>query len=129
LVQRLLWPQDEIEEQPGNKKQDDKKCRKNLRKDASAPGLNIAKCPGNERKPNSDEVRDPDRKQELDATCGSFDHEPFPLGEPLTASLTASLSVPDTLELPDRKDKHAGTTRALLCRTRDPEFRLPGERP
>jgi hypothetical protein len=64
----------------------------------------------------------------LDASCGGFDHEPFPLGEPVTVSGAVGLSVPDTLELSDRKHEHAGTPRALLGRTGDPEFRLPGER-
>jgi hypothetical protein len=128
LVQRLLWSQYEIQQEPRNKEQDDQKCRENLRKDASASSLDIAKRPGNEREPEGDEVRDPDRKQELDASCGGFDHEPFPLGELVTFSVVAGLSVPDTLELSDRKHEYTGAARALLGWSGDPEFRLPGER-
>jgi hypothetical protein len=78
LVQRFLWSQNEIEQQPGDKEQDHEKRRENLGKDASAPGLNVAKRPGDERKPDGDEVRDPNRQQELGASCGGFDHELFP---------------------------------------------------
>jgi hypothetical protein len=64
----------------------------------------------------------------LGASCGGFDHEPFPLGEPVTVSVAVRLSVPDTLELSDRKYEYTGAARALLGWTRDPEFRLLAER-
>jgi hypothetical protein len=129
LVQRLLRSQDEIQQQPRDKEQYDKKRRENLREDASAPGLDIAKRPGNERKPDGDEVRDPNRKQELGASCGGFDHGTFPLGESVTVSIAMCLSVTDTLEPSDGKHEYASAARALLGRARDPEFRLFGERP
>jgi hypothetical protein len=128
LVQCLFWSQDEVQQQPGNKEQYHEKRREYLRKDAAAPGLNIAKRPSNERKPDRDEVCDPNRKQELGASRGGFDHEPFPLGDPITANSAVSLSVPDTLEPSDRKHEYTGAARTLLSRTRDPEFRLPSER-
>jgi hypothetical protein len=124
LVQCLFRPQDEIQQQPRDKEQHDEKRRENLRKDASASGLDIAKRPGNERKPDGDEIRDPNRKQELGASCGGLDHETFPLGGPVTVSVAMGLSVPDALEPTDRKYEYTSAARALLGRTRDPEFRL-----
>jgi hypothetical protein len=64
----------------------------------------------------------------LGASCRGFDHEPFPLGEPDTDSVAASLSVPDPLESSDRKHEYTGAACTLFGRTRDPEFRLPAER-
>jgi hypothetical protein len=129
LVQRLFWAQDEIQQQPRDKEQYDEERRENLSEDASAPRLDIAKRPSNQRKPERDEVRDSDREQELGASCGGFDHEPFPLVEPCTVTIAAKLRVPDSLELPDRKHKHTCAAGALFGRTRDPEFGLPGQRP
>jgi len=128
LVKRLLWSQDEIQQKPRDEEQYDEKRREYLRKDAPAPGLDIAKCPGDERKPDGDEIRNPDRKQKLGASRGGFDHENFPLGELVSISITAGLSVPDTLKSSDRKHENTGTACALFGRPRDPEFRLPGER-
>jgi hypothetical protein len=62
LVQRLLGSQDQIQQQPWHKEQNNEKRRENLCEDASTSGLDIAKRPGNERKPERDEVRNPNCK-------------------------------------------------------------------
>jgi hypothetical protein len=129
LVQRLLRSQDKIQQQPRDKEQYDEKRRENLRKDASASGLDITKRPRNERKPDCDEICNPNRKQELGASCGCLDHETFPLGGPVTISVAMGLSVPDTLEPSDRKHEYTGAARALFGRARNPELRLFGQRP
>jgi hypothetical protein len=64
----------------------------------------------------------------LNASRGGFDQEPFPLGEAVTVGVVARLSVPDALELADRKHENTGATRALLGRTWDPELCLTGHR-
>jgi hypothetical protein len=61
LVQRLLRSQDQIQQESGHKEQNDEKGGENLSKDASAPGLNIPKGPGNEREPKGDEIGNSDR--------------------------------------------------------------------
>jgi len=99
-----------------------------LSKDASAPGLDIPEGPGNECKPECNKIGDSDRQQKLHASCSGFDHERFPLGEPNSSTATAKLSVPDTLEPPDRKHENAGPAGTLLSRPGDPELRLPGKR-
>jgi hypothetical protein len=48
---------------------------------------------------------------------------------PITLSFATRLSVPDALELTDRKDEHTGAARTLLDRSRYPELRLLGEWP
>jgi len=129
LVQRLLRSQDEIEQQSRDEEQHDKKRRKDLREDASASGLDIPECPGNQGKPEGNEVRDANRKQKLGASCGGLDHEPCPLDQPVVFGVVARLSVPDTLEPSDRKDENARASGALFGRTGDPEFGLTGKRP
>jgi hypothetical protein len=46
---------------------------------------------------------------------------------PITVSVATRLSVPDALELTDRKDEDTSAARTLLDRSRDPELRLLGE--
>ena len=129
LVQCLLRSQDEIEQQSRNKEQHDQKRRKDLREDASASGLDIPECPGNEGKPEGYEVGDPNRKQKLSASCGGLDHEPCPLDQQVLFGVAARLSVPDALEPSDRKDENTRASGALFGRTRDPEFGLTGKGP
>jgi hypothetical protein len=129
LVQRLLRSQDEIEQQSRDKEQYDEKRRKDLREDASASGLDIPECPGNEGKPEGYEVGDPNCKQKLGASCGGLDHEPCPLDQTVVFNVAASLSVPDTFEPSDRKHENAGAPGALFSRTGNPEFGLCGKGP
>jgi hypothetical protein len=122
LVQRLLRPQDQIQQESRHKKQDDQQGGENLGKDASAPGLDITKGPGDECKPKGYEVGDCNRQQKLHTSCGGLDHERCPLSEPMKSIITAKLSVPDALETPDWKHEYAGTAGALLNWTWDPEL-------
>jgi len=64
----------------------------------------------------------------LSASCGGLDHELRPLGEPISTSGSARLSVPDTLEPPDWQHKNTGPAGALLGRTGNPELGLPCKR-
>jgi hypothetical protein len=48
---------------------------------------------------------------------------------PITVSFARRLSVPDALELTDRKDEDTSAARTLLDRSRDPELRLLGKWP
>jgi len=124
LVQRLLRAQDQIQEQSRHKEEYDEECRENLGKDASASGFDVPKCPGDESKPECHQIGDSDRQEKLHASCGGFDHERFPLGEPISSTAAAKSSVPDTLESSDWEHKNAGSPRTLFSRTRDPELRL-----
>jgi len=64
----------------------------------------------------------------LDASCGGLDHEPIPLSELVSSTVTAKLSVPDTLESTDGKHENARPAGALLSWTGDPKLGLPPKR-
>jgi hypothetical protein len=123
LVQCLLRPQNQIQQEARHKEQHHKKCRENLGKNASAPGFDISKGPGNECKPERNQIGDSDRQEKLHASCGGLDHERCPLSEPVSFTVTAKLSVPDTLEPSDRNHENAGPASALFRRSGNPEFR------
>jgi hypothetical protein len=72
LIKRFLGPQDQIEQQAWHEEEHDEQRRKHLRKNASAPRLDIAECPGNERKPQRNQVGDPDRQEKLCAARRSL---------------------------------------------------------
>jgi hypothetical protein len=129
LVQCLLRPQYQIQQQSWHKEQHDEKCRENLSKNTSAPGFDIPKGPGNERKPESNKIGDSNRQQKLHASRGGLDHERRPLSESVSVAATAKLSVPDTLETSDRKHENAGAAGSLFSRTGNPELRLRCKRP
>jgi hypothetical protein len=98
-----------------------------LSEDAPTSRLDIADGPGDEGEPEGHQIGDTNRQEKLYASCGGLNHERCPLGQPARFSVTAKLSVPDTLEPPDWKHKYAGSAGALLRRTGDPELRLPGK--
>jgi hypothetical protein len=129
LVKCFLRAQNEIEQKPRQEKQDNQERRENLSKYASASRFDISKRPSYERKPDRDEISDPNREQELSASCGGFDHVLRPLGSSTLMSIATHLSVPDALEPSDRKDKHARPPHPLFSRTRDPELCSLGYRP
>jgi len=64
----------------------------------------------------------------LDASCGGLDHEPIPLSELVSSTVTAKLSVPDTLESADRKHENARPAGASLSWTGDPKLGLRSKR-
>jgi hypothetical protein len=129
LVQGLLRPQYQIQQQPWHEEQHDEKCRENLSENTSAPGFDIPKGPGNECKPEGNEIGDSNREQKLHASRGGLDHERAPLSESVRFTVTAKLSVPDTLEPSDRKHENTGAAGALFSRTGNPELRLRCKRP
>jgi hypothetical protein len=86
LIERFLGSQDQVEEQTWNEEEHNEQRRKHLRKDASAPRLDIAECPGNERKPQRNQVGDPDRQEKLCAARRSLNQLDLSLQNPAARS-------------------------------------------
>ena len=82
LIERFLGSKNEIEQQAGHKEEHDQQRGKYLREDASASGLNIAKGPGDERKPQCDQVGDTDRQEKLCAARRGFNQLDLSLQHP-----------------------------------------------
>ena len=72
LVERVFRSKYQVQQQTGHEKEHDQQGGKDLREDAPAPGLDVAKRPGDKRKPERDQIGDTDRQEELRAARRGF---------------------------------------------------------